>query len=273
MNDIIYAREIVNVLDFTKIVKQLLETNQESCPEIVLFGLEEKFHLSVSKPINLCLHSRVCGSDNFVLHYGIGTCNKVTAWLQDNVHSMPHKIITSKKVNHRFLHLVYVPTSFVYVAACADMNIRTFDNKFNALSSLELFHTVLDMIYCESIDAIVMSGAGFVQILELGQCLQDPPIVRGRITLTSVNNNKPWIFEVHMGAENNNILAVCHEAVFIITWKSIVNLTCSMVLENREPQSLSSIIEYPKQQVIITGIILYIFHSIFLIDLVRSYYS
>ena len=268
MNDKLYAPEIVNVLDFTRIVKRLLETDQESCPETVLFGLEEKFHLKVSRPISLCLHSRVSCSDCFVLHYGTGSYNKITVWLQDNMHSKPYKILTSKSFDYRFLHLVYIPKALIYVAACADMNIRTLDNKFHTLSSLELFDTALDMIYCESINAIVISGVGFVQILELGQYFQDPLIVRGRIALTSVNDNKPWIFQIHMSANNNNILAVCHEAVFFITWKSIANLTCSKVVENREPQSLSSIIEYPRQQIIITGIILCICNSIFSIDLV-----
>ena len=254
MADKFYKPKLLNIADFQAKIQQLIETDQDNCQIVVPYGLQRKFQLTVSKPIRICLHAIVSGADNFVLHYGAGVCNKVAAWMKDNIHARPRKTLVDATIERRLLHIIYIPSSFLYVGACADMTIKTFGNQFSVLASLELLYTVLDMIYCDFLDAIVAGGVGFVQILKLGQCLHDPPVVCNEIKLPLMNCNKPWIFQLSLDTKNREILAVCHEAIFFITGKAVADLSCTSVLENRHSQSLSTAIAYPQQHYIITGI-------------------
>ena len=253
MTDVLHKPGVVNAFDFKTIVKRVIEENEGNIQDIVSFGLEKEFDLKTPKPIRLCLYSNSSSGDSFILHYGAGVCNKITVWVLDSGQSAPRKALASKSIDHRLLRLVYIPNSVVYVAACADMKIRTLDRGFNDLAALELFNTILDLIYCESLGVIIACGVGFVKVLELGQCLQEPPTVRGEIKLTSTSNSTPWIFQMHVNPKTQTILAACHEAIYFITWESLANLTCSKVFENRQSQSLSAVVEYRAKNIIITG--------------------
>ena len=254
MDDLSCSTKEVDSVSFESVISQLLETKQINCQDVVSFGLEKIFQFKVSKPMRTCLHSNTSGVDNFVLHYGSGGCNKIAIWLHDNPQSRPRRISTNANLDCKLLHLLYIPTQFKYVAACADMTIKTFDNEFNVLSSLELPYTVLDMLYCDTQNIIVVSGVGLVQILEFGQYFQDPLAVRGKIKLAYNDDKEPGIFQVHLNGKNRSILAACSEAIFFISWKSFTDLTCTRVLENRHRKPLSRIAEYSRERIVITGI-------------------
>ena len=253
MDDLSCSTKEVDSISFESVISQLLETKQINCQDVVSFGLEKIFQFKVTKPMRICLHSNTCGIDNFILHYGAGACNKIAVWMHDNPQSKPRRISTNADLDCRLLHLLYIPTHFKYVAACADMTIKTFDNEFNVLSSLELLYTVLDMIYCDTLNVIVVSGVGLVQILEFGQYFQDPLAVRSQIKLTYNNAKEPGIFQVHLNEKNRSILAACSEAIFFITWDSLADLTCKLVLENKHRKPLSRIAEYSRERIVITG--------------------
>lgn len=254
MSSTFFKPKIANSLELKAKVNQLLVADKDNCNIIVPYGLQKKFSLAVSKPINVCLHSIVSGVDYFILHYGAGVCSKIAAWMHDGTNPRPRKIFADTAIEHRFTHLLYIPSSFIYIAACADMTIRTYSNKFDPLASLELLYTVLDMTYCEYLDVIIVSGVGFIQILKLGQCLHEPPRVCTEISLPSINRSKQWAFQIIVNAKSKEILALSHDAVFFVTGTTVDELACNKELKNRHKQSLSSVAAYPQQHYIITGI-------------------
>lgn len=246
--------KVVSSFDFKAILKQLLETDQESFHVAVPYGLQAKYKLKVPKPIRVSLHSTISGVDSFVLHYGTGGCHRLAAWMEEDLHPRPRKTLTDKWIDFRISHLIYLPSSFIYVAACADMTIRTFKGNFSPLASIELLSTVLDMIYCDFLDVIIVSGIGFINVIELGQYVKDSPKICTSIKLTSISCGKPWISRLRLDGKNREILAICSEAVFFITGSNVSELHSNRILENRQLQSFTDAIMFPQQHYIITGI-------------------
>ena len=131
--------------------------------------------------------------------------------------------------------------------------MRTYGSQFNVNATKELGYTVLDMIFCDCFDAIITSGVGFLQVFKLGQYLHDSPIAIKELKLPTINNDKPWVFQLRVDNKSMELLAVGQQAVFFISGGSVSELHCKRVLKNRHSQSISCAITYPCRNYIITG--------------------
>lgn len=244
-----HRRKILsNELLFIKIIKQL-EVCIEPQSVLVPGGLQINTILRLPKPLQCCVHVTSNAYDMYVGHYGAGPENGLVTW------SKPHlegPIIRNKMpLKCRIKHMVFVSSGFLYFAACDDLTLRVFNNKFKEQSTSQLQYSILSMVYDEKRNVVITGAVGSLQQWKVPTSIHSAPAFVNEVKLfDDVTNVTPWITFLEMDSEQNKIMALTGTALFIIDALTFVEVA---FVENRHTFPMTVCFSYTPRQYLVTG--------------------
>ena len=107
-------------------------------------------------------------------HYGAGPDNGVQVWTARAGAGVGDGDVTRirKSLGARVMHLTFVSSRNIFVAACTDLTLRSYDYDFQLNNKLQLFYSIHSMVYNEDLDVLVTGSKGRLQHWRLSKSLQ-----------------------------------------------------------------------------------------------------
>ena len=251
--EMFFQSKVEDIVNFKRRLKKLVDDAPDNYV-FVQYGLQHSYTLYVPKPIRCCLHSVTSGANNIVVQFLAGANNRLRSWTEDQEQTRARRAAADGKLTYRILKIIHIPSHFMYVAACADLTLKTYGSHYHEQSSTELLYTALDLVYCEFLDVVLISGIGFMQVFGFRKGLIEAPTFLADIKLPLYHGHRRWIKQISLDSKNKEILAVSYEGVLFLGGDSGQSLSCLKELDNRHSMSLSAAVAYPNRNYVITGI-------------------
>lgn len=250
--DSFFRSKVEDKVNFKRRLKKLVDDAYDNYI-FVQYGLQHSYTIHVPKPIRCCLHSVTSGANNIVVQFLAGVNNRLRSWTEDSEQARARRSAGDGTLTYRILKIIHIPNHFMYVAACADLTLKSYGSHYHEQSSTELMYTALDLVYCEFLDVVLISGIGFMQVFGFRKGMNEVPVFLADIKLPSYKGDRRWIKQISLDSRNKEILAVSYEGVLFLGGESGQSLSCLKELENRHSMSLSAAVAYPNRNYVITG--------------------